>query len=237
MKISPEQRKRETRFRSRELRVKRNDAGQPTIEGYAAVFNSLSEDLGGFREQILPGAFNTCLQGGPDVRALFNHDESMILGRTKAGTLDLSEDSTGLFWRCVLPPTSVANDLAISIERGDVDQCSFGFYCLEDDWQLMDGTPLRSVKTAEVFDVSAVTYPAYTSTSVSMRSLWKDGQPESISAALRTLRNDDGCDCDCDACKANDCDNCSDPDCDDPNCTCSGLRALRSRMRLVKASL
>lgn len=142
----------ETRFLTRELRIARTATGAPSLEGYAAVFNSLSEDLGGFREQILPGAFQRSLANGADVRCLFNHDESLILGRSKAKTLTVSEDETGLYFRCDLPDTAIARDLAISIERGDVDQCSFGFYCVEDDWAMMDDTPVRSVKVAEVFD-------------------------------------------------------------------------------------
>lgn len=185
--LLPDTPKRETRLLAREMRIKRSDTGAPVLEGYASVFNTLSEDLGGFREQILPGAFTTSLANGADVRCLFNHEESLILGRTKAKTLELKEDATGLFFACSLPDTQVARDLAVSVERGDVDQCSFGFYCLDDDWAMMENTPVRSVKVAEVFDVSAVTYPAYTAASCSLRSLWKDGQPESIERGLRSL--------------------------------------------------
>ena len=220
--ISQEARKRESRFLSRELRVKRNDAGQPQIQGYAAVFNSMSQDLGGFREVIAPGAFAADLANNPDVRALFNHDESLILGRTKSGTLQLSEDETGLFWVCTLPDTAVARDLMVSIERGDVDQCSFGFFCLDDEWQMQDGTPLRTVKTAGLFDVSAVTYPAYEATSVGVRSLWRDGQPESIKKAIEGLQN---------------CDNGTDSVTHNEYCNCVDLCAPLLRMRLVAASL
>lgn len=189
-----ETRKRETRYvPARELRVKRNEAGQAVIEGYAAVFNSLSQDLGGFKEQIDPEAFTECLAGAPDVRALFNHDENNVLGRTKSGTLDLSVDDTGLFWTCTLPDTQVARDLAVSLERGDIDQCSFGFYCLDDTWDLADDdTIVRTVLKAELFDVSAVTYPAYLDTTVGLRSLWRDGQPETISVQLLALRKNEG---------------------------------------------
>ena len=236
--IQPETRKREHRFQSRELRVKRNAAGAPVIEGYAAVFNSLSEDLGGFREQILPGAFSTSLANKPDVRALFNHDENLVLGRTKAGTLDLSEDTTGLAWSCTLPDTAAARDLAVSIERGDIDQCSFGFYCMDDDWAMLDGTPVRSVKTAEVFDVSAVTYPAYTATSVSMRSLWRDGQPDSIEAGIRSAKSvvAHGT-CTCEACTGNNCAGCSIPNGETSGCGCSELRIAKARLRLIESSL
>ena len=138
--------KREHRFvPARELRVMRNATGAPVVTGYAAVFSSLSQDLGGFREQIMPGAFTTSLANQPDVRALFNHDPNLVLGRTKAGTLELAEDGTGLQWSATLPDTTVARDLAISVERGDIDQCSFGFYCLEDDWSMDSSGDDRSL--------------------------------------------------------------------------------------------
>ena len=190
--MTNELRKREFRYiPARELRIKRNADGKPQMGGYAAVFNSLSQDLGGFKERIAPGAFTTSLKNSPDVRALFNHDENIVLGRTKSGTLRLSEDETGLAFEADLPDTAMARDLAVSIERGDVDQCSFGFYCMADDWTMIDSTPVRSVTTAELFDVSAVTYPAYTQTSVTMRSLWRDGQPESIQRSIAALRAQD----------------------------------------------
>lgn len=242
---TPEIRKREHRIQARELRVKRNQAGEPFIEGYAAVFNSLSEDLGGFREQILPGAFTQTLSNKADVRALFNHDANIVLGRTKSGTLTLNEDETGLFWSCQLPNTATARDLAISIERGDVDQCSFGFYCLDDSWELQNGTPLRSVRTAELFDVSAVTYPAYADTSIAMRSLWRDGQPESIQEALQALSNSEAENraaaepktCQCVDCVEQKCSECSIPGSDAPVCGCSALRLAMARLRLAESSL
>lgn len=213
--------KRETRFLAREMRVARNDAGQAQIRGYAAVFDSFSEDLGGFREVIKPGAFTEALANGSDVRALFNHDESLILGRTKSGTLELTEDGIGLAFLCTLPDTQVARDLAVSIERGDVDQCSFGFFCLEDEWQMVDDMPVRSVIKAGLFDVSAVTYPAYTATTVSMRSVWEDNA-ESIKKAIAGLKN---------------CDNKTDSDTHNEYCNCADLCSIRARMLLVSASL
>lgn len=213
---------RETRVLSREMRIKRNDAGQPVMEGYAAVFNSLSQDLGGFKEKIALGAFAAELASEPDVRALFNHDESLILGRTKSKTLTLNEDETGLFWSCVLPGTTVARDLAESVERGDVDQCSFGFICLEDEWELMaDGTPLRTVKTAALFDVSAVTYPAYEATTVGLRSVGQE-LTEDVKRAIEKLQN---------------CDNGAETTTHNEYCHCVDLCAPRLRMRLVAASL
>jgi len=161
-----------------------------SLAGYAAVFNQLSEDLGGFREMVRPGAFKRCLDSGPDVRCLFNHNSSVVLGRTKAGTLSLAEDDQGLSFYCDMPETQAARDLMQSVGRGDIDQCSFGFIVNQDNWS--EGTDsagrltvLRELLDVELFDVSPVTYPAYPQTSVSARSLWPDGKPEGLEDRLR----------------------------------------------------
>lgn len=155
-----------------------------TIIGYAAVFNSLSDDLGWFREKIRPGAFSKCLAGDPDVRCLFNHDSNLVLGRTRNGTLDLLEDDKGLKFECQLPDTQTARDLRALIERGDVSQCSFGFYVLEQAWEEKkvgdQVETTREIIECELFDVSPVTFPAYPATSVEARTLWPEGEPEEI---------------------------------------------------------
>jgi uncharacterized protein len=140
------------------------------LEGYAAVFNSLSEPLGGFVERILPGAFSRSLREGADVRALVDHLPSNILGRTKSRTLRLSEDSKGLHFDIPeLPNTNAGNDILESVKRGDVSQCSFGFVLKQERW--VTGTPrIRELIDVDLFDVSVVTYPAYEATSVSVRS-------------------------------------------------------------------
>ena len=147
-------------------------ADQPTkIAGHAAKFDSLSEDLGGFRERIAPGAFAKTITSG-DVRALWNHDANIVLGRNKAGTLRLSEDSAGLYYECDIPDTQLIRDMVVSpIQRGDVNQCSFGFSTISDKWAKVDGEWIRSLLECELFDVSPVTYPAYQSTDVAVRGL------------------------------------------------------------------
>ena len=155
------------------------------ITGYAAVFNSLSEDLGGFREIVLPGAFDRCLRGGPDVRCLFNHDANIVLGRTKSGTLRLSADSNGLKFDCDVPDTQAGRDVRESIRRGDIDQCSFGFVVNGQNWREekdATGNPqtVRELSDVELFDVSPVTYAAYPQTSVSARLLWPEGEPAEV---------------------------------------------------------
>jgi HK97 family phage prohead protease len=157
-------------FTATELRA---SAGQtPRLAGHAAVFNQLSDDLGGYREKILPGAFAETIKDG-DVRALWNHDANFVLARTKSGTLKLKEDNTGLAIDAELPDTQFARDLIKTIERGDVDQMSFGFRVLPDgqNWRMEDGGLVRELRKVELFDVSPVTYPAYPQTDVGVRAL------------------------------------------------------------------
>ena len=148
------------------------------ISGHAAVFNSRSEDLGGFVEEIAPGAFDGVL--GDDVRCLFNHDPNHILGRSTSGTLSLTVDGNGLTYRCVMPDTQLARDLVKSMERGDISQSSFAFEVAEDEFdRLEDDGLLRTItKIKRLHDVSPVTYPAYpdASSEISQRALDKAKQ-------------------------------------------------------------
>lgn len=142
-----------------------------TITGHAAVFNQLSEELFGFREEVAPGAFANSI-ATDDIRSLWNHDANFVLGRNTSGTLRLHEDDIGLAIENDLPDTQTARDLMTSIRRGDVSQMSFGFITLRDDWRLeAGGLVVRTLKEAQLFDVSPVTYPAYPQTDVSGRSV------------------------------------------------------------------
>ena len=162
---------RETRTVASELRVLAADGTPTKIAGHAAKFDVLSEDLGGFRERIAPGAFAKSLQSS-DIRALWNHDANIVLGRNKAGTLRLSEDTAGLAFEVDAPDTQLVRDMVMApIARGDVSQCSFGFYTLSDKWAKIDGEWVRTLLECELFDVSPVTYPAYAQTDVAVRSL------------------------------------------------------------------
>lgn len=143
---------------------------RPKIVGYAAVFNQLSEDLGGFVEVIRPGAFKRALAEGADVRALWNHDPNHVLGRTTAGTLRLVEDDYGLRFEADPPDTQWARDLLESIRRGDVTGTSFAFRAREDRWGTQDGQPLRELHDVDLFDVGPVTFPAYRTTTVAVRA-------------------------------------------------------------------
>lgn len=144
--------------------------GEAHIVGHAALFGVLSEDLGGFRERIEPGAFARSLAG--DVRALWNHDANYVLGRTTAGTLQLSEDAQGLRVEIEPPDTTWARDLLVTIRRGDVNQMSFGFRVPHggEQWTSEDGMNVRTLTNVELFDVSPVTFPAYPQTSVAVRN-------------------------------------------------------------------
>jgi uncharacterized protein len=160
-------------FPTLELRTAAPEAegeSRPHIVGHAAVFNSLSEMLWGFREIIAPGAFTDAIAKS-DVRALVNHEPSFVLGRKKNGTLKLWEDERGLAIDIDPPETQWADDLLISIGRGDIDQMSFGFTVAEDSWDTVDGETRRTIlRIDELFDVSPVTFPAYPETDTALRA-------------------------------------------------------------------
>lgn len=142
------------------------------IVGYAAKFApNRSQDLGGFIEQIDPQAFTRTLAENADVRALIDHNPSLILGRTVSGTLRLSTDSTGLLVEITPPDTSYARDLMVSLERGDVTQMSFAFVTKQDTWAKEGTSNIRTLLDVDLHDVSAVTYPAYLDTEVGLRSM------------------------------------------------------------------
>lgn len=139
------------------------------IGGHAAVFNVLSEDLGGWKETIDPAAFDQCMND--DVRCYINHDRNLILGRSKSGTLRISKDELGLVYECDLPDTDYAEGLAELMVRGDVDQSSFAFTVADAVWETRDGFDVRVIKrVARIYDVSPVTEPAYTAADVGIRS-------------------------------------------------------------------
>lgn len=164
--------KREFRFiEAHELRIQPTDKGK-RISGYAAVYNSPSCDLGGFTEVIASGAFDKCLSANPDVACLHEHDRRQgLLGRATSGTLRLSSDSLGLRFECDLPGTTLGNDVAESISRGDLSGCSFGFIANDDHWiPTQDGLMLRTLLDLSLFEVTLTSCTAYESTSVALRS-------------------------------------------------------------------
>ena len=159
-----------------EIRAMADEDGNRSISGHAAVFNKWSEDLGGFIERVAPGAFADTIIDD-DIRSLFNHNVDNILGRSKSGTLKLKEDDRGLLIDNALPDTQVARDLVTSIDRGDIDQMSFGFRTIEDEWDFSDPKlAKRTLVKLQLRDTSPVTFPAYLDTDVAVRSLdkWKE---------------------------------------------------------------
>lgn len=156
------------------LSIERRDNASPKIVGHAAVFNREANIGGMFTEMILPGAFKRSL-AEDDVVALFNHDPNIVLGRNRAGTLSLSEDEIGLKIEVTPPDTQAARDLMASIERRDISGMSFGFGIVDrkndQRWDESTGKLKRTLVQVKLFDVSPVTFPAYTSTDVGLRSL------------------------------------------------------------------
>lgn len=147
----------------------REDGGELFIEGYFAVFNSIYTIWPGASESIAPGAFSETL--GEDVRALIDHETRLVLGRNKAATLELREDSHGLWGRIKINPKDQdAMNLYERVKRGDVDQCSFGFDIIEEDTEVReDGSVHWTIKKVKLYEVSVVTFPAYEETSVAAR--------------------------------------------------------------------
>lgn len=152
----------------------RQDGDTPHISGYFAVFNSIYEIAPGMTESIAPGAFSRTLAG--DVRALVNHDTTLVLGRTKAGTLKLSEDSHGLWGDVAVNPNdSDAMNLYERVKRGDVDQCSFGFEIVHEETDFReDGSIHWTITEVNLHEVSACTFPAYEATNISAREKQRD---------------------------------------------------------------
>jgi HK97 family phage prohead protease len=161
-----------------EIRVLRQEGELPKIRGYAAIFDVMSEVLWGFREIIRPGAFTETLKTA-DVRALWQHQAAMPLGRKKNNTLEIAEDDRGLHITITPPETQWGRDAVASIERGDVDQMSFGFETINDKWSKDEnGFPLRELLEVNLFEVSPVTFPAYPDTTVAVRSMEAAGLGE-----------------------------------------------------------
>jgi hypothetical protein len=165
-----------------------DEPGTTIIEGYGAVFNRDSDGLW-FIERIAPGAFKTTIAEN-DVVGLFNHDKNHILGRTSAGTMELREDTTGLFYSIQAPDTSVGRDVHKSIQRGDITGSSFSFVTKKDQWEYLDDgeTIIRTLIDVRLYDVGPVTFPAYPDTTTSARDMQSfveeiknSGQNENIS--------------------------------------------------------
>ena len=152
----------------------REDGETLSIEGYFAVFNSNYEIAPGMSESIAQGAFSRTISG--DIRALINHDTTLVLGRTKANTLQLREDAHGLWGHIDINPNDGdAMNLYERVKRGDVDQCSFGFDIRSEDTDINeDGSVHWTIKDVDLYEVSCCTFPAYETTNISARTAQRD---------------------------------------------------------------
>lgn len=155
------------------IEIRESDNGQRTITGYAVKWEMKSHPMGWFqrfREQFKKGAFSESLTND-DQRALWSHDTSQVMGRTKNGTLRLYEDDIGLRFELDLPNTTLGNDAYETIKRGDVDGVSFGFRMRKEEWDESDPDNVtRTITQADLFEISPVGFPAYPDSQVSARS-------------------------------------------------------------------
>lgn len=167
----------------------RANMDEMVVEGYAAVFNSWSNDLGGFVERIDPSAFDGVI-GKRDVRALVDHDWSKLLARESAGTLELSVDERGLKYKIQLPETTLGRDLNVLIARGDIQENSFAFTVGGDKWEEReDGSYERTItKVEDLFEVSIVSLPAYNDAKIAQRTL--EGIKETAAAELEAAKKE-----------------------------------------------
>ncbi|TCV86529.1 HK97 family phage prohead protease [Testudinibacter aquarius] len=168
-----------------EVRSVTLQADNQKLIGYVVRWNSQSKPLWDFIEQFAPNAFAESLAEGQDVRALFEHDHTKLLGRTAAGTLSLVEDNTGLRFELVPPDTTLGRDLLVSVERGDITGMSFGFRTLSDSWDFEQEPILRTVNRAELVEITITSIPAYPESSVqlakrSMADARKRQQPSAL---------------------------------------------------------
>ena len=182
------------RYEFREVQLTR-DANRPSITGYASGFFDGTERtefelFPGVRERVDPSAFDKTLSRGDDVRALFNHDPTQILGRSTSGTLRLRTDAIGLRYDVDLGESSIARDVAEHIQRRDVTGSSFAFLIREEDWETLEsGVDIRTIKQADLFDVGPVTFPAYEGSSVELKSFQIEEARRSWAAYTRARKD------------------------------------------------
>jgi HK97 family phage prohead protease len=142
-----------------------SEGGKPRIDGRAIVFDSWSVDLGGFRERMMPNS----VELDPDLVALFDHATDKVLGRTSAGTMEVRSDTKGVAFTAYPPQTTWANDLRVSMERGDIKGCSYRMFVDEDRWYVQDGMVCRDVLKARVSELTVTSMPAYPETTAEAR--------------------------------------------------------------------
>jgi HK97 family phage prohead protease len=225
--------KRKTETRSLEgCELRADSKNEFAITGVAARYNVKTNIGGMFSERIAPGAFTRSIRSKADVVATFNHSENVVLGRTTAGTLTLTDSPEGLRFRVQLDRKNQSHrDLYASVQRQDIKDCSFAFLVPKggDEW---DGNE-RTLRNVELKDVSVVVHPAYSGTSATARSKSENDELDADDI--------DECECDCPECQAGDCEHCSNEDCESEGCTNCGQRNdpdetddLRKRLAALK---
>jgi len=159
------------------------------LEGFAAVFDCLSRDLGGFHERIQRGAFSRTLADADNILALYDHDQKSVLGRVGSGTLRLKETERGLWFEVDLPPTQTAKDLSALVERRDITGASFAFSVPMggDFWSELNGKPLRSLLDVTLHEITVTSNPAYVDTTVARRHLQHIYVPVRLKNAQRFM--------------------------------------------------
>lgn len=225
-------------LQTKEFRTTKAEDGSRTLSG-VVLYNSPSVDLGGFTELLAPGCFAGSV--GADVLMLRDHQPTLLMGRTKSGTLTLADTADGLQFMCKLPNTTSGTDLAESVDRGDLDATSFGFIALEDAWACSkDGNVLRTIIAAELLEVSPCSFAAYPNNAVSVRSCPMELRSKlTIPAEVRSddtpeNASSDGCTCQCPECLDGNCADCSDDPCDCDGCNCNEYRSLVMRLKLAE---
>ncbi len=216
---------------TKNIEVRTRADGKREIKGVAIVANSLSEDLGGFKEKLTVQAIRDAYNATSDCLLLYNHDIGRLLSRQSSKTLKLSIDGSGnLAFVATLADNALADEVLSLLARKDLRNMSFGFQCVSDLWDEMNGQIIRTVTAFNLAEISIVAWPAYAASEASLRSC-----PESLRAKLRSKddenldddddseddKEDDECRCDCAACFTDNCEGCTDDDCNDDECFAS----------------
>jgi uncharacterized protein len=175
----------EIRVNATDIEIRAEGDGM-TFTGYAAVFNSPSEDLGGFIEYVAPGAFKRSLQSRNEIKLLWNHDSGEPLASVRGGSMQLVEDERGLKVTATLPQTSRGRDVAELLRTKVIDSMSFGFNVIKDTWS-RDGQT-RTLESVRLFEVSVVSFPAYAATTATVRSA-PSINPDELAEALLKLES------------------------------------------------
>ena len=182
----PESKEPEVRVNSTNFEVRAEGDGM-SFTGYASVFNSPSEDLGGFIEYVAPGAFKRSLQSRNEVKLLWNHDSGEPLASLRGGTMQLVEDEIGLKVTAQLPNTSRGRDVAELLRTKVIDSMSFGFNVIKDSWS-RDGQT-RTLESVRLFETSIVSFAAYPATTATVRSAQPSINPDELADALLKLES------------------------------------------------